>query len=728
MTSDQNGDLHLCRSTPLSAGSAIAYRKGHFNSAWNWSDTMLLHAQLGTGFPSIVVYSSNLQVIFTTEGFNGQLHHSLSTDLGETWVRWKGKRSRQIWDYAINLPSISAGPKERHVVCTSYGGDIHYLANDDVLVSGSPYATSYNWGRHLIRIAGDELELVYMSEFGDHYWIIYSSSPDGTDHWRPYQQLRYTPVPEKGYGKYPTISHGFFPFEGEGVIPPGYTAVAYLSEDEKKIFYRRYDAETQTWFDPIEVYSAPSGNYLDPPTITAVEETVFVLFAENSLTESWIKCYWFCYDGTGKKGVNVRPPAGSEYYHAPSVYHDGNKHLHAVWKEGNDIEYARRVWGQPYWDQYFNVSNSSVLSEAPHIEVWGDVAYAAWTEHITGVDIFMRRKFITSNTWDRTPHNVSQSAMLSQYVSQSKWWDVWQEPPSPPNGHYDIRYGAWGWWNDWVWQSGVNSCYPHSAFQQTPTGIWLYTIWTEDSIPYEILSDKRFIDEFGGDLGYYSVETGNPDPSPYLIQREGIKNYGNHKIDYDPKDLIYELSFLDPRYDYYLIAGSYHEGLPRKETWFIDGELVGEFAFQPNKPETVMVQIPYKSYVKDRKVKVAFKNVSGSFAAKAGLMLLCVDHKQQGGGGQSGGPQLPIASKLSITPNPTKGRLSLNFSLGNPSLVRINLYDLTGRKVATVHNDNLSTGDHKLTTDLSGNLSSGVYFLTLEAEGKNIVEKIVLRR
>jgi len=176
------------------------------------------------------------------------------------------------------------------------------------------------------------------------------------------------------------------------------------------------------------------------------------------------------------------------------------------------------------------------------------------------------------------------------------------------------------------------------------------------------------------------------------------------------------------------IIGVYHQAQPRKEVWFIDDELVGEFKFEPNRLETTIVQIPYESYVKDRKVRIEFRNAEGPYAAKAGLALLCLDHKSKGGGGQSGSKEVSLGPKLQISPNPTRGRLSLDFSLSNSSLVKISLFDLTGRKIAVLYNRQLSAGKQNLTLTLPERLSSGIYFLMIEADDRRTSKKVILRR
>jgi len=179
----------------------------------------------------------------------------------------------------------------------------------------------------------------------------------------------------------------------------------------------------------------------------------------------------------------------------------------------------------------------------------------------------------------------------------------------------------------------------------------------------------------------------------------------------------------------FLTIGFYSQGQPRRELWFTDDEPVGEFKFEPNRLETTVVQIPYDAYKEDRKVRVVFRNADGSFVAKAGLVLLCLDHKAKGGGGgQSGGREASLLSKLRVGPNPTRGKLSINFHLDKSTSVKISLFDLTGRRVAVLHNGKLTPGKHGPTLMLPEKISSGVYFLIIKADQRCVAKKVILKR
>ncbi|HAH50323.1 MAG TPA: hypothetical protein DCL80_03305, partial [Balneola sp.] len=63
--------------------------------------------------------------------------------------------------------------------------------------------------------------------------------------------------------------------------------------------------------------------------------------------------------------------------------------------------------------------------------------------------------------------------------------------------------------------------------------------------------------------------------------------------------------------------------------------------------------------------------------------------------------------------------------LETDSKVSLIVYDILGRKIATLINENLSAGTYTRTFKAS-NLSSGVYFYRLTTESKTMVKKFTL--
>ena len=76
-------------------------------------------------------------------------------------------------------------------------------------------------------------------------------------------------------------------------------------------------------------------------------------------------------------------------------------------------------------------------------------------------------------------------------------------------------------------------------------------------------------------------------------------------------------------------------------------------------------------------------------------------------------------------PNPFNESTAIKFELPNQSFVTIDIYDILGRKITTLINGNQSAGSHQLIW-YAGDISSGVYFYKIQANGYNEMRKMIL--
>ena len=68
-------------------------------------------------------------------------------------------------------------------------------------------------------------------------------------------------------------------------------------------------------------------------------------------------------------------------------------------------------------------------------------------------------------------------------------------------------------------------------------------------------------------------------------------------------------------------------------------------------------------------------------------------------------------------PNPFNPSTKINFNLKSDSKVALNIYDVLGRKTATLANNEFTAGSHSIEFNAAG-FTSGIYFYTLEAKEK----------
>ncbi len=101
-----------------------------------------------------------------------------------------------------------------------------------------------------------------------------------------------------------------------------------------------------------------------------------------------------------------------------------------------------------------------------------------------------------------------------------------------------------------------------------------------------------------------------------------------------------------------------------------------------------------------------------------------------GSGVSPGGeiPELPRDFALEpVSPNPFNSSAMVKFALPRPALVKIAVYDILGRKTATLAEGEMKAGHHTVRFD-GGGLPSGIYFCRMQADDFSAVRKVLLLR
>lgn len=88
---------------------------------------------------------------------------------------------------------------------------------------------------------------------------------------------------------------------------------------------------------------------------------------------------------------------------------------------------------------------------------------------------------------------------------------------------------------------------------------------------------------------------------------------------------------------------------------------------------------------------------------------------------------MPDEVTLTSYPNPMRRQATIEYTLTDPTDVRVTVYDVLGRRVAVLEDDRKKAGRHRL--QLEGDrLASGVYFGRLQTEDQTLTEKITILR
>ena len=103
----------------------------------------------------------------------------------------------------------------------------------------------------------------------------------------------------------------------------------------------------------------------------------------------------------------------------------------------------------------------------------------------------------------------------------------------------------------------------------------------------------------------------------------------------------------------------------------------------------------------------------------------------QVGIGDEADAAIPSAISLNQNyPNPFNPQTEIAFGLPNSDFVNLEVYDVMGRKVTTLVNEEMAAGVHRViwngTNDNGNNVSSGVYFYRLTQSGNTITKKMIM--
>lgn len=82
--------------------------------------------------------------------------------------------------------------------------------------------------------------------------------------------------------------------------------------------------------------------------------------------------------------------------------------------------------------------------------------------------------------------------------------------------------------------------------------------------------------------------------------------------------------------------------------------------------------------------------------------------------------------KVSNEPNPFAESTKISYSINEPSIVEITVYDSYGKKISTLLNEKMSAGSHTINLDASA-FAIGMYFGTVKAGNKTVTFKMIKR-
>ncbi|MEY3411751.1 MAG: hypothetical protein RIQ70_437, partial [Bacteroidota bacterium] len=82
-------------------------------------------------------------------------------------------------------------------------------------------------------------------------------------------------------------------------------------------------------------------------------------------------------------------------------------------------------------------------------------------------------------------------------------------------------------------------------------------------------------------------------------------------------------------------------------------------------------------------------------------------------------------SELTIYPNPTDGAVNVSFELLKAAAVSIEIFTLTGEKVAVLNNGELAAGNQVVTSNTL--LTTGIYFVKITSNASSATVKLAVK-
>ncbi|WP_142783483.1 T9SS type A sorting domain-containing protein [Changchengzhania lutea] len=90
-----------------------------------------------------------------------------------------------------------------------------------------------------------------------------------------------------------------------------------------------------------------------------------------------------------------------------------------------------------------------------------------------------------------------------------------------------------------------------------------------------------------------------------------------------------------------------------------------------------------------------------------------------------------LNSKISVSPNPIRNDTKIRFNLKNSAFLNVTIYDVTGRLVRTLKNEQAPAGDVSIdwnkSSDSNQEVSSGLYLLRIKADNTTHTSKLIVK-
>jgi len=248
--------------------------------------------------------------------------------------------------------------------------------------------------------------------------------------------------------------------------------------------------------------------------------------------------------------------------------------------------------------------------------------------------------------------------------------------------------------------------------------------WTTTS--NKLLWDTTYVSSWSGSHSFADSRYGNSQNSTQsyfnLTPTINLSGKINPRVEFAIKYAT------EVNYDYCRLQISTNSG----STWTsLPGRYTKIFSSQPSYIEVrywVYEQINLSAYI-GQNVKFRFYYYTDSGTPGDGVYIddfRIVDYKDAATGITQTGNEVPVEFGLSQNyPNPFNPTTTIGFSIPKAGITKISVYDILGKEVNILVNDNLQPGYYNVNFD-AGKLTSGVYFYKMTSGNFSEVKRMVL--
>jgi hypothetical protein len=383
--------------------------------------------------------------------------------------------------------------------------------------------------------------------------------------------------------------------------------------------------------------------------------------------------------------------------------------VHVLWwdyRDGNgEIYYKRSTDAGVSWGADTRLTNNIAESSYPSVAVSGTLVHVVWEDIRDGnLEIYYKRSQDTGVSWGadtRLTNNTSNSEYPSVAVSGSFVHVMWRDLR---DGNYEIYYkrstnGGVSWGTDTRLTNNTANSYDPSV---SVSDSLVHVVWIDQRDGNYEIYYKRSTD-VGVSWGADTRLTNNNAYSEF----PSIAVSGSivHTVWMDRRDVNYEIY--------------YKRSTDGGETWGLDTRLTNDTAYSyfPSIAVSGNIVLTVWQDNRDGNYEIYYKrNPTGN---PTGIVNI--------------NAEIPVEYSLSQNyPNPFNPSTKIKFAIPvchssgswNP-VITLKIFDLLGREVATLVNEQLSPGTYETEWNPS-NYPSGVYFYTLKTNGYTETKKMIL--